>query len=192
MLTVHEVFCRLDYKADPAVRTVVDIGSNIGISALYFLSRNRSAYCYLVEPDPKNIAHLRRNLTPFADRYTLEECAVSDVSGPVEFGLESTGRYGGIGLDLDETILVRCRDINSLLEEVIATAGRIDILKVDTEGMEPRTIKAIRRDLLHQVDVIYLESLEEIEMLHPETMAQSRRLMTLRLTSLEGRTGNRV
>jgi hypothetical protein len=93
---------------------------------------------------------------------------------------------------LDETIPVRCRDINSLLEEVIAAAGRIDILKVDTEGLEPRTVKAIRRDLLHEVDVIYLESLEEIEMLHPESMVQSRRLMTWRLTPLGGRTGNRV
>ncbi len=192
MMTVNEVFCRLDYNAGPGVRTIVDIGSNIGISALYFLSRNRSAHCYLAEPDPKNIARLSKNLAPFAARYTLDECAVSDAAGTVEFGLESSGRYGGIGLERDETILVRCRDINELLEEVIAAAGRIDILKVDTEGLEARTVMAIRPDLLDEVDVIYLESLEQVEPLHPTSMVQTRRLATWRLTPLGGVTRDRV
>jgi FkbM family methyltransferase len=181
MMTVNEIFCRLDYKAKPTVETVVDIGSNIGISALYFLTRNRTAHCYLVEPDPRNVARLRRNLEPFADRYTLDECAVADVAGMLEFGVEATGRYGGLGLDLPETIVVRCREINDLVGAVVASAGRIDILKVDTEGMEERTVKAIRPDLLREIDLIYLESIDPIEPLHPDSMQQTRRLATWRL-----------
>jgi len=53
MLTVNEIFCRLDYKADKNINIVVDLGSNIGISALYFLSRNNESRCYLYEPDKK-------------------------------------------------------------------------------------------------------------------------------------------
>src|SRR5262245_45844762 len=39
LLTLNEIFCRNDYPASPEIRTVVDVGSNIGINALYFLSR---------------------------------------------------------------------------------------------------------------------------------------------------------
>jgi len=45
----YEIFCRLDYLAKTDIKVVVDIGSNIGISALYFLSRNKQAKCYLFE-----------------------------------------------------------------------------------------------------------------------------------------------
>ena len=54
ILTVNEIFCRNDYPASQDLRVVVDIGSNIGISAAYFLTRNNQVRCYLFEPDPKN------------------------------------------------------------------------------------------------------------------------------------------
>ena len=41
MLTVNEVFCRQDYRAGTDLRVAVDLGANIGISALYFLTRKR-------------------------------------------------------------------------------------------------------------------------------------------------------
>lgn len=184
MVTVTEIFCRLDYRAQSTVKTVVDIGSNIGISALYFLTRNRTAHCYLAEPDPRNVARLRRNLAPFADRYTLYECAVSDVLGMFDFGVESTGRYGGIGLDLPDSIRVQCREINDLLQAVIANAGRIDIVKLDTEGMEERTVRAIRPRVLREINLIYLESLVPLEPLHPDSTHQTKRLATWRLTPI--------
>jgi FkbM family methyltransferase len=181
MLTVNEVFSRLDYRAPVSVGTVVDVGSNIGVSALYFLTRNENVQCHLFEPDPRNIPRLRANLAPFESRYTLDESAVADSAGIVEFGIESTGRYGGVGLVLDETVLVPCRDINMILEGVVAEAGEIDILKIDTEGLERRTILAIRPDILGKLRMIYFESLEHVEPLHPEAFRQSRRLATLRL-----------
>ncbi len=36
--TLNEIFCRLDYRIDNAPKVIVDIGSNVGLSALYFLS----------------------------------------------------------------------------------------------------------------------------------------------------------
>ena len=39
--TLSEIFCREDYRAGPETTVVVDIGSNIGLSGLYFLTRNR-------------------------------------------------------------------------------------------------------------------------------------------------------
>src|SRR5215469_1834772 len=43
-ITVHEIFCRKDYSFSKPPRMVVDLGSNIGISALFFLTRSSSTY----------------------------------------------------------------------------------------------------------------------------------------------------
>ncbi len=106
ILTVNEIFCRNDYHASSDLRVVVDLGSNIGISALYFLTRNKLARCYLFEPDPKNILRLHHQLTSFIGRYELSECAVAERDGLVTFGVEDTGRYGGIGIQTGENITV--------------------------------------------------------------------------------------
>ena len=85
MSTVNEVFCRRDYDAPRDLKVAVDVGSNIGISALYFLTRNPGARVYAFEPDPKNIERLRHNLRDFEDRYELDESAVALSNGTARF-----------------------------------------------------------------------------------------------------------
>jgi FkbM family methyltransferase len=157
MLTMNEIFCREDYTAGPELRVAVDIGSNIGISALYFLTRNDESRCHLYEPVPENVKRLRENLAGFEDRYVLHETAVADRAGPVEFGVEPTGRYGGIGLTYERSIEVDCLEINRVLDEVLEREGRIDLLKLDTEGMELDTVRAIRPELLRRIGTVYFE-----------------------------------
>jgi FkbM family methyltransferase len=157
MLTMNELFCREDYAAASGLRVAVDIGSNIGISALYFLTRNDHCRCYLYEPVPENVDRLRENLVGLKDRYELDEVAVADHAGPVEFGVEPTGRYGGIGLAHERSIEVECLEINRVLDDVLAREGRIDLLKLDTEGMELDTVRAVHPELLRRIGVIYFE-----------------------------------
>src|SRR5262245_28245592 len=97
--TVVEIFCREDYRAPASIRCVVDVGSNIGISALYFLTRNPACRCYLYEPDPRNVARLEDNLVACPRRWQLQEAAVGPEEGTVSFGREPTGRYGAVGAD---------------------------------------------------------------------------------------------
>jgi FkbM family methyltransferase len=180
-ITVTEVFCREDYKSRSDLRVAVDIGANIGISALYFLTRNARARCYCFEPDPRNVDKLETNLAGFPDRYVLDECAVSDESGEAEFGIEETGRYGGIGVETSDTIVVRVRDINSVLDEVVAREREIDVLKLDVEGLELRALSRIRSDLLARIGTIYFESAEPAPNLYPEQFVRSRRGLVERL-----------
>jgi FkbM family methyltransferase len=157
MWTMNEVFCREDYGADPRARVVVDIGSNIGISALFFLTRNPSCRCWLFEPVPRNVERLRRNLSGYEGRFEVREVAVADAGGRVEFGLEDSGRYGGIGVETGRSMEVACVGINDVLEEVLDSAPAVDILKIDTEGTELEIIRAIRPELLGRVRRAYLE-----------------------------------
>ncbi len=96
LVTVHEVFFREDYAIGRGVRTIVDFGSNIGVSAIYFLTRNPGVKVYAYEPVPRNKCRLERNLAPFAGRVELIDCAVGTEEGTVTFGIERSGRYGGI------------------------------------------------------------------------------------------------
>ncbi len=47
--------------------------------------------------------------------------------------------------------------MNDALERVLAQHGRIDVLKLDTEGSEAATVRAIRPDLLARIGRIYCE-----------------------------------
>lgn len=160
VLTLNEVFFRGDYEAPAEIRVVVDIGSNIGLSALYFLTRSPDVRVYLFEPNPVNAERLERNLEAFEDRYVLSQEAVGVEDGVFAFGVEETGRYGGIGVETGRTIEVRCREVNSVLDEIAEVEDHIDILKIDTEGLESRTVRAVRPDLLERIDRIYFEAPE--------------------------------
>lgn len=167
LLTVNEIFCRLDYFANIDIKVIVDVGSNIGISALYFLSRNQQAKCYLFEPDPNNIPKLNHNLSDYKARYELHENAVSDENAEVKFGIESTGRYGGIDVKTGNYISVTCLDINDVLEDILSKEQQIDILKLDTEGAEIKTVVAIKQSFLKRIKHIYIEAQPETA-LHTE------------------------
>lgn len=158
-LTVNEIFCRRDYETPPDTRVVVDFGSNIGISALYFLSRSRQMRIFCFEPVPRNTRRLRANLSPFADRYTLQEICIGISNGDVEFGVEPTGRYGGIGIATGQTARFPMRDVNDCLAEILSQPGikRIDILKTDIEGYDVPVLQHIRPEFLNCIDRIYAE-----------------------------------
>jgi FkbM family methyltransferase len=185
LLTVNEIFCRKDYFADGSIRRVIDLGSNIGISALYFLTRNNDSICTLYEPDPKNIEKLRLNLTGFESRCTIVAAAVSDRSGRLDFKTEPTGRYGKIGEKSGNSITVDCLHINEVLKNALQLHSRIDILKIDTEGVEVQTVNAIDPEFAKKISRIYLEARPSCDLI-PETF-RNRQYGSIR--QLANRTG---
>jgi FkbM family methyltransferase len=181
MFTVNEVFCREDYAAGPGDRVVVDVGSNIGLSALYFLTRHPEARVWCYEPVPRNAQRLEENLAGHPDRWSLQRIAVADRPGRVRFGVEDSGRYGGIGVATGEEIEVDCAGVNDVLAEVLAQTGHIDVLKLDTEGAELATVRAIAPEHLDRIRTIYLE-LEHPEPVHPDRFHATFANQTLALT----------
>jgi FkbM family methyltransferase len=157
MQTINEIFFRNDYPVTGSEQVVVDFGSNIGISALWFLTSSPSAFAYLYEPVPANVERLRANLAPFAGRFALAEVAVGTSAGMVSFGIESSGRYGGIGRPTGETIEVPCEDSNAILAGILARHERIDILKIDIETLEQAVTQRIPEPVARRIDSIYVE-----------------------------------
>jgi FkbM family methyltransferase len=157
LLTVNEIFCRKDYPIKIGDKIIVDFGSNIGVSAAYFLSAAPNSHVYLFEPLPMNATRLQDNLKAFQGRFSFNEAAVGLRNGTVEFGWEETGRYGGIGLKRNHSVLVQSLDSNEVLRAVIAEHGRIDVLKIDIESLEQELVERLPDDLAKNIDRIYVE-----------------------------------
>jgi FkbM family methyltransferase len=179
MITVNEAFCREDYAAGPDARVVVDVGSNIGISALYFLTRSPDARVWLHEPVPENAERLRRNLAGFK-AWRLDQVAVADRAGEESFSVEASGRYGALDDRHAESIRVSVRHIDDVLQDVLASEEWIDVLKIDTEGTEASILRAASPELLARVGVIYVEDIDR-EVGGLPGFSASRRASVLRL-----------
>ena len=89
--TLNLVFCRQDYFLPENTRVVVDIGSNIGLSSLYWLTRNQESRVYSHEPSPVSYDRLVRNLKPFEGRFAARPDAVSNFHGTANLGIEPSG-----------------------------------------------------------------------------------------------------
>lgn len=157
MLTLNEIFCRDDYRCPADVKMIVDFGSNLGLSALYFLTRNSDAFAYLFEPLAGNAERLRKNLRGLESRYDFTQVAVALEDGEAEFGYEETGRYGGIGLAREKTTRVPCKAANKILRQILQRHAFIDVLKIDIEVLEKEILASIPVDLLTHIRNIFVE-----------------------------------
>lgn len=140
LLTVNEVFCRNDYGEGRHARTVVDIGANVGLAALFFLTRSTDVRVWCCEPDPANLRRLRHTLIDYLDRVTIISRAVtSEELDSVRFS--AAGRYGHI--DPEGPLVVPAIGIGALLDRIAQETQGIDLVKIDTEGTELDLVRAV-------------------------------------------------
>jgi FkbM family methyltransferase len=124
---------------------IVDIGANVGVTALVLAQIPRShVTCY--EPDPENCAFIQRNveLNGVAN-VRLFQAAVASVTGTLEFQThaESTGGHlaGNGSAPGARTIRVAAVNLENVLDQ---SGGReIDLMKCDCEGDEYSLIEQI-------------------------------------------------
>jgi len=182
--TVFGVFCRDDYRMGRELKVAVDIGANIGVATLYFLSRNSQSVVYAYEPVPRNADSLVTNVAPFADRCELSRVAVGSRSGTVDFGIEPTGKFGGINVASPERITVPCVAINDILERVLSKHSEIDCLKIDVEGTERETLSSIGKEFWSRIRRVYAENCNSQSFL-PGNFRRSFRYNVERLERIE-------
>lgn len=142
LLTLHEVLLREDYRIGGEPVRVLDIGANIGLAALYWLSRSPEVRLLCYEPDPANLVVLEENLRPFRGRYRVLEAAVWTESGTLRFQTESTGRYGHLDSEGKATVEAHGPDqVLDLCTEFFGPRGA-DLIKIDIEGHEEQLVAA--------------------------------------------------
>ena len=76
----------------------------------------------------------------------------------MDFGVEPTGKFGGINVASSERIAVPCVAINDILECVLSKHSEIDCLKIDVEGTEGETLSSIGREFWSRIRRVYAEN----------------------------------
>ena len=140
-----------------AVRTVLDIGANVGIASIYFANMFPNAKIYAFEPHPGNYEMLRLN-TDRVDRIHAFPYALGDADGELTlFDCASPTNYGGASafdedIDTGVSVNVPVRHAGRALGELGLDA--IDVIKIDTEGAEWEILTSIDIDVLKRVKLI--------------------------------------
>jgi len=148
LLVLEQVFLDGEYQVEPiapeSIEYIVDLGSNIGVTAMFWAQRYPEALMVLVEPDPDNFKLLKRNTAAFQHRCILINAAVSDRRGVTSF-FRSDREYGHSILKGDDSvseIQVKTLSVSDVLRE--SAFPRVDLFKMDIEGGESIVMPTIR------------------------------------------------
>lgn len=125
-------------RALPTGAVILDLGANIGLTALDLALRHPSARVIAVEMDAGNLEVARANIASVGDRVTLVHAAVWSADGEVEYAPAEEDALSVCTPTAEENASVRRRvracTVDTLLREV--GAERVDYCKMDIEGAE--------------------------------------------------------
>lgn len=159
----YQVFVEKQYDASvlPAeASTIIDLGANIGLSALFFAERYPRARIICLEPDPDNFRQLSRNAAPHSDRIEIVNAAIWSKDTmlslqTVDENNEDLGAWGA-RVSAGDNPGIRAMSMETLLD--FYNIDFADILKIDIEGAEvdlfERSINAWSR----RVGLIFIET----------------------------------
>jgi len=123
--------------------TIVDLGSNIGLTMVDFAHLFPAARIAGVELDAENVAIARRNVAPWSDRCTVIHGAIWSDNREVAYERDS-GEAWGYRVDREgdgEPVVVRAWTLDSVLDRAFPNE-EIDFVKVDIEGAEQLLLAA--------------------------------------------------
>ncbi len=163
LATIFSIFIRAEYPLPPPGATVLDVGANIGVFALWIMKKGAGrVFCY--EPCSESFAILKQNLAlnrldgvACAERFAVGaqdgETLFMPVSSctynaPVE--VVGGGEAGGAAHEEVSTISI---------PGIVAKHGleRIDYAKIDCEGAEYEILPNLPAETLRRIGLISLE-----------------------------------
>ncbi|KQY50149.1 MULTISPECIES: FkbM family methyltransferase [unclassified Nocardioides] len=139
---IYEVFSEDTYRMKetisglPPSLVALDIGGQVGCFSLALVRAAKRVQVHAYEASPSTAAWLRRNVTDngFSASITVHATAVSDHEGTISFN--DNGQASGLnGLTAPDGTLVEVPCIR-FAAAVAAAGGRVDLVKIDTEGAE--------------------------------------------------------
>jgi len=153
--TYNDIFVDEIYKFDSTndAPTIIDCGSNIGLSILYFKTLFKNANIVAFEPDENNYLLLEKNIKENQlKEVNLQKKAVWINNDEIQFEAKGT-EASKIDFSNNLTgITVQC----ARLKDVIEKYDEIDFLKIDIEGAEYEVLLDIQHSL-KKINNIFLE-----------------------------------
>jgi FkbM family methyltransferase len=146
------VFARREYSfLQEPDQIVIDIGANIGDSAIYFAA-NGARHVYALEPFPSAFAHAKKNveINDLKEKITIVNAGISAVDGHVTIDPEFKGNTNHEMMSFRSGIRVPVLSLKKLISDYQVTSA---VLKMDCEGSEyscilsstPETLRTFRK-----------------------------------------------
>ena len=130
----------------PEQAVVFDVGAHIGSFSAAVHSRFADAHITAFEPHPDNFAYLQKN-APFA---LCINKAIAGSAGTVHLGDHEASSSYALS---DSGIAVEAVTLGSYIAQV----PRVDLLKVDVEGVEKEIFEHLEPDMLAKVEKVMME-----------------------------------
>lgn len=160
--TFNLIFCRQDYLISQKDKIILDVGSNIGLSALYWLTRNNKNIVYCYEPSSLNLMRLKQNLRQFKFRFFSYKEAVSNKNYSSFLNVENSGVYNSLSLKImkkNGKEACKVRNINYCIQKIVSKHKRIDMIKIDNEGEEVRTVSKINKKYWKYINCLNVDGM---------------------------------
>ena len=117
------------------VRTILDLGSNIGLTIAHMATVYPEARILGVEMDAGNFEFARRNIEVYGERCQVKHAAVWREPGEVTYG---GSRESGYAIGDGGSTKVPAVTIDSLIDEL--GIDEVDYIKMDIEGAEKEVL----------------------------------------------------
>ena len=145
--------------------TVIDVGANFGYYTILFGALvGDTGHVYSIEPNPAVVTRLRRSvdLNGLARRTTIVEAAAGSIHGGEVLLFAPNGEAKNARIvTAPEAIYPDSGTIYKVpavsLDEVAATAPRVDFVKIDVEGSEKSVIAGLMRTLTRDRPSLIIE-----------------------------------
>jgi FkbM family methyltransferase len=144
----------------------IDVGANIGNHSIFFQSF-LTEYVIAVEPNPKVLTALKRNLAANIEKYTIYENGLGESlgRGSVILPDHSTNNVGMAKLNLGSGD-ISVTTLDSMMEDWYAqynVKGRTILIKIDVEGMELSVLKGAKKTIETYRPHLFIEATTDSE-----------------------------
>lgn len=132
--------------------TIIDIGANIGVFAIYAATAAPNVTVYSYEPFPQNFAYLKKNVVESnLKNVKINEKAVASKVGERTLKISHAWILHALTDDNEESgISVKCTTLNEILEDM----PNCNMLKFDCEGGEYEILYSCSPENLAKIDKI--------------------------------------
>ena len=167
-------------------KTIIDLGANIGLSALFFIKKFPTSRIVAVEPDAVNFSIMEKNLEKFSKSVSFLQAAIWPTDGEVSlveedddhtslgaWGYRTEASNGNSGLS------VKAVTIPTIMKQY--GMDFVDILKVDIEGAEYELFEKNYEDWIDKVGLIIIETHDRFK---PNSEAMVRKALNGRFDEL--------
>lgn len=139
-------------------KALLEIGANIGTHTVYFALTGVFRRIVAVEPDPRNLALLEKNVKQngFDELVKRMACAAGDVEGTIDFFLHPNNHGKSSptsGHADDRKITVPALTVPRILEQAGVSEADVGLVWMDIEGHEPVACRSMQSLFKRRVPV---------------------------------------